>query len=85
MFIFFGILPRIHKSHAAEPNGSADPRLGTPAVEHDFIYFFLFKQIFYLFHLPYLIILSKSQKVRIFIIRKYCPKNNCQKVKNLGF
>jgi hypothetical protein len=32
MFIFFGILPRIHKSHAAEPNGSADPRLGTPAL-----------------------------------------------------
>ena len=32
MFIFFGILPRIHKSHAAEPNGSADPRLGTPAI-----------------------------------------------------
>jgi hypothetical protein len=33
MFIFFGILPRIHKSHAAEPNGSADPRLGTPALD----------------------------------------------------
>ena len=33
MFIFFGILPRIHKSHAAEPNGSADPRLGTPALK----------------------------------------------------
>ena len=32
MFIFFGILPRIHKSHAAEPNGSADPRLGTPVL-----------------------------------------------------
>jgi hypothetical protein len=32
MFIFFGILPRIHKSHAAEPNGSADPRLGTPGL-----------------------------------------------------
>jgi hypothetical protein len=27
MFIFFGILPRINKSHAAEP------RLGTPALE----------------------------------------------------
>jgi hypothetical protein len=36
MFIFFGILPRIHKSHAAEPNGSADPRLGTPAI-HSFV------------------------------------------------
>jgi hypothetical protein len=33
MFIFFGILPRIHKSHAAEPNGSADPRLGTPGLD----------------------------------------------------
>ena len=33
MFIFFGILPRIHKSHAAEPNGSADPRLGTPVLD----------------------------------------------------
>jgi hypothetical protein len=32
MFIFFGNLPRIHKSHAADPNGSADPRLGTPGL-----------------------------------------------------
>ena len=32
MFIFFGILPRIHKSHTTEQNGSADPRLGTPAI-----------------------------------------------------
>ena len=32
MFFFSKILPRIHKSHAADPNGSADPRLGTPDV-----------------------------------------------------
>jgi hypothetical protein len=43
MFIFFGILPRIHKSHAAEPNGSADPRLGTPVL-HKTLYNSLKKQ-----------------------------------------
>jgi hypothetical protein len=36
MLIFFGILPRINKSHAAEPNGSADPRLGTPGLAKSF-------------------------------------------------
>jgi len=30
---FFSILPRINKSHASEPNGSADPRLGTPVLK----------------------------------------------------
>ena len=34
MFFYFEILPRIHKNHAADPNGSADPRLGSPVLEH---------------------------------------------------
>ena len=33
MLNFFKILSRIHKSHAADPNGSADPRSETPVLE----------------------------------------------------
>jgi hypothetical protein len=32
MFFYFEFFSRIHTNHAADPNGSADPRLRTAAV-----------------------------------------------------
>ena len=32
-FFFFEILPQILKNHAADPNGSVDPRLGSPGLQ----------------------------------------------------
>ena len=54
MFFFSKILPRIHKSHAADPNGSADPRLGTPALnlimrESDSYSFLIWIALMYLY------------------------------------